>query len=208
MNQPCSTRWLIAALLIAFQSGGCDSGRDAEFIVPEIVEAPVDATWADVFFESIRAKNRNVGIEDLESRQIAEGEIEVRIYSGFGSQVFKIGGHPLDLLILSFTPEGVRSARYPRSPDGPMIVEHPDPAFWNTLYRNGLFDLPDSSAVDGYFTGMRDGVGYVVELKSADAYRHYRYGNPQHSDTPEAAAMVAIIEVLKESTTGEPRFGN
>lgn len=77
MNQPCSTRWLIAALLIAFQSGGCDSGRDAEFIVPEIVEAPVDATWVDIFFESIRAKNRNVGIEDLDDTPEAAAMVAI-----------------------------------------------------------------------------------------------------------------------------------
>lgn len=193
--------------VIALHLCGCGTDQDAEFIIPEVVDETVDATWVDIFFESIRAKNRNVGIDDLESRVIDDGEFEVRVYAGFGLQGFRIGGHPLDLVVITFSPEGVRTARYAASPDGPIVREHPDPAFWNALYRNGLFDLPDSNTIDGYNRGVLDGVSYVVELKSADAYRHYRYSNPAHSpNVPEAQSMLAIIDLLKEHTTFDAGF--
>lgn len=198
---------MIAGLVSALLSGSCGTRQDAEFIIPEVVDSKVDAFWVDIFFESIRAKNRNVGIEDLESRVINDGEFEIRVYSGFGLQPFKLGGHPLDLVVITFSPTGVRTARYPASPDGPMIREHPDPSFWNALCRNGLFDLPDSNTLDVYNRGVLDGVSYVVELKSADAYRHYKYGNPAHSaDVPQAQSMLAIIDLLQEHTTFDTGF--
>lgn len=169
---------------------------------PAVVWQEVCPIWPRIFFPSIQEKNRNVGIEDLQNRHVPEGSYEIRVYSGFGLQFCLRGGHPLDLLVLTLSGDTVRSAHYPRSPHGPVTKEHPDPPFWNALCRHGLFDLPDSSKIKDY-PAVLDGVSYVVEIKSGEAYRHYKYGNPAHSDSREAKSMVRIINHLKAHTTFE-----
>lgn len=163
---------------------------------PEVVWQEVGSIWPKIFFSVIQDKNRNVGIEDLQTHQIPEGAYEIRVYSGFGLQ------SSLDLLVLTLSDRGVQSAHYPHSRHDPITKDHPDPVFWNALCRHGIFDLPDSSLIKDY-PRIRDGVGYVVEIKSGKAYRHYQYGNPSHSDSREAKSMVRIVNLLKAHTTFE-----
>lgn len=189
-------------LLICLQGCKPDSTQESAWITPEVVARETDATWVDIFFKSIRDKNQNVGIDDLKERKIVHGEYEIRIYSGFGLQGYRSGGHPLDLLIICFSEGNVSSLHYPRSPYGPIELSHPEPDFWNSLYSNRIFDLPDSSTLEDY-PRVLDGVSYVVEIKSGDAYACYKYGNPSHSDSKEAGYMLEIISILRSHTTFE-----
>lgn len=195
----CSS--LFASLLF-LQGCFSDGSREPTRIMPEVITREVDATWVDIFFRAIEEKNRNVGIEGLKDRQIADDEYEIRIYSGFGLQVFREGGHPLDLLIISFAEGEVASMHYPRWSHGPIRQTHADPEFWNFLHRHRLFDLPDSSSLDDYPTVL-DGVSYVVEIKRGDAYLRYMYSNPSYSESDEAEYMLALIAFLRSQTTFE-----
>jgi hypothetical protein len=72
-------------------------------------------------------------------------------------------------------------------------------SLWTTLERTGLLSLPDESRLDLRATrGMKEGFIYVVEIKTTDAYRTYRYTNPENYDTPETKGMVRIVQIIHE----------
>lgn len=171
---------------------------------PEILPQEGELFLSDLFVPLIRWKNEDAGIEDLDARDIPEGAYEIRIYSIKSST----RRTDLELVVLTLSNGEIRSTHYPRSTlhsrsnRDAVTTVHPDPSFWNALCRQGMFTLPDYTTIQDY-PNVWDGVYYLVELKSGNAYRHYRYLNPSHSDSPEAKSMVRIINLLKAHTTFE-----
>lgn len=75
---------------------------------------------------------------------------------------------------------------------------------WTGLEKAGLLTLPDESRLDLRATGdMKDGLIYVVEIKTSDDYRSYRYTTPENYATPETKSMVRIIQIMKEEFSGD-----
>lgn len=70
--------------------------------------------------------------------------------------------------------------------------------FWNRLVGLEIFTLPDESNLKDKHS-VRDGEGYVVELKKNGVYRNYGYNNPKYQSWPEAKKFLKIIKILEAS---------
>jgi hypothetical protein len=157
--------------------------------------------WEEMFFREIDRAAEFAGAPHLRNTRLPANQKEIRIWRGFGTS-------PLEGLILDFDGSRwsaisilARNDQYPRS----GAIRLPDPqAGWDSfcaeIDEHRLISLPDSTEID-CTSDQLDGVGYVVEIRSAASYRTYMYGN---GGCPEAAEMARMSEKIVKEFGSKP----
>jgi hypothetical protein len=155
--------------------------------------------WEPIFFKEINQLAKIAGLQNLRSVALPSGDLEVRIWGGFGED-FTQG------LILKRT-TGQWSALHlvrvhPKLPKSQYQIVRPSPKSgwekcWERLIKEGLLTLPDSSTLKGE-KNIRDGFSYVVEINKDRTYRTYMYSNPDQQDWREAKQMVRVGQILSD----------
>jgi hypothetical protein len=130
----------------------------------------------------IHAKNINAGIPDIEDIELASEEMIVRIYADHRTQM--VGGHPYDLKEVRVKNDAVSMLWYPNCRGEP---EKPHASSDNTcrvLQEQDFFSIrdyrnfpPRTFIVDGQVqqSATADGNYYVVQIKTAGAYRQFAF---------------------------------
>lgn len=167
---------------------------------------------------AIEARADDDGLEDLRAIVLKPDDIEVRIWSEPTNVMNVAEGYVLSRISANWTGRHLLpSETGPRvSSNGHIVTIQPHAAgevksiqveplngwefLWNSLTATGLLALPDESRLD-LKADQRRGEGnnlYIVEIKTAEEYRAYRYTTPEHYSLPETKAMVQIVRTLSD----------
>jgi hypothetical protein len=144
------------------------------------------------------------GQADLSDRRLMNGEIEARMWWGFGLR-------PLEGITLRRN-NGQWSAIHVKADSyfQPKKAEREElrppksgwDAAWDRLMKGGIFTLADASDA-GCVTRGIDAFGFVIEINSYTGYRAYLYLHPVIAKCKGAEQMLRLFEILY----GEFRIG-
>lgn len=176
----------------------CAVSQPRQMLSPQVKLEVPDATWEPIFFKAINERARIAKLKDLRSVQLANDDLEIRVWMGFGVTALqgyvikRTGGQWSGLKI-----PGIR----PQDPKTRLNVLVTPKSGWDELWKSltneNILTLPDSSKLPG---GERftDGISYVVEINKDKSYRTYMYGEPEEQSGTEAKQMANIARILSE----------
>lgn len=161
--------------------------------------AGVRKSWEPIFFEEISERIEGTDIKNLRDEALPSASREVRVWVGFNLS-------PLRGILLKQT-SGVWSARYvppaggsAKTPRAARPLSSPRSgwnALWEKLESLGIYTLPD--AVDiGVNNPYPEATCVVIEVKTSDSYRTYKYSGLYPAEAPEVKNVVEIINTLSD----------
>lgn len=173
-----------------------------------------DASWEPIFFESINELTTLAGMTPLRDKTLAEGDLELRIWAGFGLSPLKgivlkrINGNWQAFRInMDYNLETKKEfANYTNIPTQGRMS-----SLWKELNKLELLTLPDQSQLDmdwiviengktrRFKRIITDGISYVVEVQKAHLYRTYQYGNPGKYEHHQGKSLSQIIMLIDEN---------
>jgi hypothetical protein len=180
--------FLLAAAIVAPQQSPAQTR-----IVPA-------ATWVEPFFEMIDQVGARMKLKPLRSTGIRPGNLELRVWEGFGSGPFRgfivrrVGGAWSAQSLLMRPPSKPRFVKIAKSGDWASA--------WDRLESAGLEEIKDDSEIP-HCTIVTAGVRFVVEIAKAGYYRTYMVDNPQGMRSPDGDRFLRLLPILYEAF-GEP----
>ena len=185
----CTTLFLLLVIGAALTTG-CH--RKMLVIVPK-------AGWEPIFFRYINSVAKLSGQGDLRSTQLPAGDIEARIWWGFG--LSPLEGVTLQRSDGKWTAIHVKADNYSQPTKAERIqLSNPKSGWettWTRLVNEKLLSLPDAAEINCKVGGL-DGVGMVVEINTDNTYRTYMYDQPSESKCNEDKNIMAIIDIIFE----------
>jgi hypothetical protein len=200
------------ALFFIFTGGSCHHASDKSHDLRNIQLTPAIEMRAD-----------EEKLDDLRTKAIRRDDIEVRIWIEPMMQIEVAEAFILKrkdslwsgrhLLRTQTNPNVAReghdiiltppSSRTGRSVEiGPLNGWD---SLWKSLTNTGLLTLPDEGRLDLRSDKQLEGgrgllIGdiYVVEIRTSEEYRTYRYTIPERFGQPETKAMIRIIQILRD----------
>jgi hypothetical protein len=164
------------------------------------------ATWEKIFFEGINERVKSSKLKSLRSKALPKGDLEIRIWSGFGISllegfVLKRSAGEWSAIDLDWeVTEKSNGKRDIKQVDKKLDVPKSGwEAAWQKLVDAGILTLPDPE--DSNCRGDTvDGMSYVVEYNFNNTYRTYMYDNPEVAikDCPEYKPMLKINQIIAE----------
>jgi len=149
--------------------------RSVEVVVPDTPKT----TWEPIYFQSIDKATASTGFERLRESKVADADIEVRIWAGFGLTQLK--GFLLKREASTWTAYRIGSddGRYSAQLKKFAL---PEPRIgwesaWQSLLQQHILSLPNARSINCE-AEYEDGYSYVVEIKKGSSYRTYMYDNP------------------------------
>ena len=176
------------------------SPRLAALIAEENVKPDPAGTkpWG---LEEIDRVTGSIGRGKLRELRLAENDIEVRMWVGFG--LTTLHGFILKRAKDKWS-AGVVSAKF-KKPSTFIYNERPLPqphsswdTAWRSLLEQGILILPDGDAIN-CSEHEEDGFVYVVEIKKGSAYRTYSYSNPEskvENHCEQAGRILSIEKII------------
>ena len=155
------------------------------------------AGWEPIFFRGINSVARLSGQTDLRKTSLAEGDVEVRVWRGFGLEPLE--GITLRRIGDRWSATYVKADNYYEPEKAERRELHPPKsgweAVWQRLTKAGILTLPDGAEVNCSVDGL-DGMAFVVETNASNTYRTYKYGNPMLAECKEAKRVMEIGDTL------------
>jgi hypothetical protein len=163
--------------------------------------------WVKTYFKSIDDLTKRVGLKPLRLIAPQPGDLEVRIWSGFGLQ--GLGCRIIKRVGNIWSSAGMYDSHRTLMIDGhyvePNLEKAPDtiewPVIWEKMEHAGIFDIRDDSEIP-HCSRTLDGHSYVVEIARSDFYRTYLVGNPQFDRSEDGDKFLRVMSVLQKA------FGN
>lgn len=151
------------------------------------------ASWAKSYFQTIDRLAQRMKLTPLRSLTLGPGDLEVRIWEGFG-----IGGL-----------RGFAAKRVGQKWSTVAIVERPhqQAAFtvvpkstdwagtWARLEQDGISEIPDDPKGPTCLLVM-DGVAYVVEIATEGFYRTFHVNNPEIQRSEDGDRFLRLLATL------------
>jgi hypothetical protein len=168
-----------------------------ERIVPE-------DTWVRLYFGTIDELTVRLGLKPLRSTEIQSGDLEMRIWSGFGLTgqrgfILRKSGDKWTSFSLS-DPQGTHIIN--GRPVEASIKKGPKrtdwPQKWERLIQSGILEIKDDSQIP-HCSVVLDGIGYVVEIAKADYYRTYLVDNPDSQRSEDGDKFLHLLPILYEA---------
>lgn len=188
-KRPCPTVCLLLMIGVGVATG-CH--RPMRVIVPK-------AGWEPSLFRYINSVAKLSGQGDLRSTQLPAGDIEARIWWGFGLS-------PLEGVILHrsggrWTAIHVKADDY-SEPTKTERRQISDPksgweTAWTRLVNERLLSLPDASEMNCNEGGL-DTTAMVVEINSDNTYRTYMYHMSSEPKCDGDKNIMAMIDIIFE----------
>jgi hypothetical protein len=195
----------IALLSFVLTGGTCFHGVDQSHELRNTLLTPAIEMRAD-----------EANLEDLRTKTMKPGNLEIRIWIEPMLSVSAAEGYVLERVDSLWTGKHL----LPRETKPAVVqLEHgvvltPPSRFrgstsiqplngwdflWNSLTNAGLLSVPDESQLDLRASKLtEEGSIYVVETKTSNVYRTYRYTRPEQFNLPETNAMVRFIQILRD----------
>jgi hypothetical protein len=164
-----------------------------------------DYGWKSLFSE-IDKRAKVAKLAKLDSARLPAGDLEVRVWYGFGLVVLE--GFVIKRSAAQSSAIHLEAIN-PKHPQGKhdILLGAPKSGWdtcWQRLLDAGLLTLPDASQL-GEEPIDPDVLSYVVEYNDGGKYRTYHYTNPEANDRKEAKQMIAIGKIIFEEF-GLPQF--
>ena len=151
--------------------------------------------WKPAYFLGIDSLTDRVNIPKLRDSKLPQGDIELRVWIGFG--MARLQGLSINrnrgewsAVYISETEDGLSGSIRETRPQTDWEN------FWMTLKKQGILTLPDQSELKSMVLVL-DGESYVVEYFVDGDYRSYMYSNPDYQRGPEAKKIIEIIRTLR-----------
>lgn len=177
---------LISVLL---QGQSTPGGRPTELVIPQ-------QTWETLFFRSINSLAGQLGLSDLRTELLADGDLELRVWRGFG--VVSLNGYILrkrdgrwSAYQVSEIPLRLKRSR--RVADLAKL--------WRELVQAGVLTIRDDSEIPRS-TIVEDGTCYVVEIRDRRSYRTFMVNNPHIIHSEDGSKMLTVINLLDSRFAG------
>ena len=166
-----------------------------------------DANWVKIYFESIDKLTKRLNFKPLRSIVIPPGDLEVRIWSGFGIQGF--GGSIIKRTGNKWSAVSMYDPRHTQMINGGYVEANPKKGpkktdwamVWERMERAGIADIRDDSEIPNC-SQILDGISYVVEIAKADFYRTYMVANPQLQRSEDGDKFLHVQSILAEAYGG------
>jgi hypothetical protein len=159
----------------------------------------VQKSWEPLYFRVINERIEGTELRRLRDQEIPPDSREIRIWTGFDLS-------PLRGIILRQDDEGW-SARYVKPLDKssetqrtPALLPPPKSGWkilWGKLEGSGILTLPDAIDI-GADNPSPDIGSVVVEIKTSDKYRTYKYEGLETSEHLEAQKLLKICRTLSD----------
>ena len=158
-----------------------------------------NASWEPIFFRSINSVAKLSGQTNLRTTLVPEGDLEVRIWWGFG--LSPLEGVTLRRANGQWSAIHVKADNYyePTKAERTQL-SNPKSGWetaWTRLVKENLLSLPDASEIDCNVQAL-DGISSVVEINANDTYRTYMYDQPSLLKCKEDKNIMAIADILFE----------
>jgi len=134
-----------------------------------------NSAWEPIFFRSINETTELSGLDKLREVKLNEGDIEVRVWRGFG--LADLEGVVLQRTNNHWKAFHLKADHYIEPQQAELKELNPPKSgwedFWKDLTEQGLLTLRDPSETGCEDRGL-DGTGYVVEINQNRIYRTYQ----------------------------------
>jgi hypothetical protein len=163
---------------------------------PIQTKAVPNANWVKIYFSAIDRLAGRMNLKPLRSVTISPGDVEVRVWEGFGIgplQGFtmkRVGKSWSALSMIHWYSQSPRRVAVPKSTDWAGT--------WEKLQRGGIAAIRDDSEIP-HCKSITDGVGYVVEIAKSDVYQTYLVNNPQTLRSEDGDRFLHLLPILKEA---------
>ena len=151
--------------------------------------------WEAVFFREINERSKLARLENLRTVVLQNGDLELRVWIGFGPVSLK--GFVINKRGSAWSATYLRSINPSVSSDDyQKILAAPKSGWeglWKRLSDDGVLTLPGSSE-----SGWLDGESFVVEIKTGRTYRTYMYNNPEFKKSPEGRKIIEIVQTIRD----------
>jgi len=152
-------------------------------------------TWVDIYFDEINRVADQAHIKSLRSASIEPGDVEFRLWAGFG--LTRLRGYILK------RQKGVWSARSiaNQSDRSSKVVQEPASKDWNLIWASleagGVRDIADRPrGFPSCSVSVLDGIGYVAEIADTERYRTYLVDNPVAIRSSDGDRFLRLLAVL------------
>jgi len=212
-DKVCRMKYVLVLLLMCL-AGGCSSlveeaslnvvspsptpQRPDEVVIPDMPKT----TWEPIFFEAIDQATGFAGYKKLRKTQLGDGDIQVRVWAGFGLTPLK--GFVLSRVNSKWSANriGSKDSEFSFKASSFALTE-PEigwEAAWASLLNHKILTLPDARAIKCEAM-YEDGYSYVVEVKKGPNYRTYMYDNPDakfDNRCGEADEILSIAKIITD----------
>lgn len=123
-------------------------------------------------FDIIDRHTKLVGLSSLRDIIVPEGDLEFRLWMGFGTtelQGYIVKKEGLKWNAKYLEEHQLRNLQKPKSGWDQL---------WKKLADEGMLSLPNASEIPNYGNRGTDGISIVVEINKDNHYRTYAYSNP------------------------------
>jgi hypothetical protein len=177
---------------------GCNKKNVEKTEIPKmnsnVVSQPINQIkyWEPLLFETTNNKLEKINLQSLKNKDIAEEDIEIRLWIGFGESP----SSDAEGLILE-KKEGNWTALYlPKDTKGKMAVQSKEPksgwdVLWNNLNAHNFLTIADITESKGSI--FTDATLIVIEIKDSKNYRNYmQVEDYKLEDYPELRSSESI----------------
>ena len=158
-----------------------------------------NASWEPIFFRDINAVANLSGQADLRKTGLAGGDVEVRVWWGFG--LSPLEGVTIRHIAGQWSAIHVKADNYYEPKKAERRELRPPKSGWAAVWRRlieaGILWLPDASEVSCGEGGL-DGIAFAIETNTNKTYRTYKYSNPMLAQCSEAKRVMEISDIIHE----------
>ncbi|MCM3874419.1 MAG: hypothetical protein ND895_27325 [Pyrinomonadaceae bacterium] len=133
------------------------------------------------------------GLKDLGSSNLSNGDVEIRVWFGFG--LFPLEGFVMGRSDGRWSAIHLKADQHWESKRvSRNELQAPKSGWescWQQLVDAGVLNIPD-----GTDPSDPDAQGYVVQIRNAASYRSYHYVSPEYSELPAAKNVLEIGDII------------
>src|SRR5688572_3311851 len=182
-------------LLLLLFLGGCRPAPDNQVIPLSSPTPPPELTPPEFISRDIDRVAKLAGLLPLNTTNQVQGDVEVRVWYGFG--LFVLEGFVIKRNNTQWSAFHLKadhhSADYMKRVARIQLAA-PKSGWdhcWQRLTDTGILTLPNGTDL-----ADPDGEGFYVETMAGGSYKNYMYHSPAYSESPNAKRMLAIGDII------------
>jgi hypothetical protein len=189
-------------LLLPFLLGACTSAQVPRVAQTTSTPAP-ERTPDEISVRFIDRVSKLAGLPSLRSSNLADTDVEARIWYGFG--LIPLEGFAIKRTSNQWGAFHLKADGIYSDITKVARIQLPAPKSgwencWGQLTNAGILILPNGTEGPD-----PDVEAFYVETRAGASYRNYEFISPEYSESPNAKRMLVIGDIISEEF-GLPRF--